>query len=209
MTHRRFFRAAAVLLMVSAPLFARDMPLGGTPVQRLREIADKEDVFVDIVGVRLPVPFTPEGRLSAEEVRVQRAAIAQAKAQLLRRHVRAKAVTDRTLSRIPYVVVSIGARELDDLIEDENVTSIEENISFTLMLSASGPLVGASQAYSAGWSGSGKAIAVLDSGFDTLHRSLRGALSEKPVSPRRTRRTDARAPARTGARRCSEPARPT
>ena len=75
---------------------------------------------------------------------------------------------------IPYVAMDVDAAALGALASDPEVVSIEENRLLKPMLEESIPLVGAPQAWSQGFSGSGQTVAILDSGVDKNHRFLSG-----------------------------------
>ena len=75
---------------------------------------------------------------------------------------------------IPYVAMEVDAAALEALAADPEVVSIEEDKLLKPMLEESAPLVGAPQAWSQGFSGSGQTIAILDTGVDKNHRFLSG-----------------------------------
>ena len=75
---------------------------------------------------------------------------------------------------IPYVAMEVDAAALEALAADPEVVSIEEDKLLKPMLEESIPLVGAPQAWSQGFSGSGQTIAILDTGVDQDHPFLRG-----------------------------------
>ena len=75
---------------------------------------------------------------------------------------------------IPYLAMEVDAAALEALASDPEVVSIEEDKLLKPMLEESVPLVGAPQAWSQGFSGSGQTIAILDSGVDKDHRFLAG-----------------------------------
>ena len=75
---------------------------------------------------------------------------------------------------IPYVAMEVDAAALGALASDPEVVSIEEDSLLKPMLEESVPLVGAPQAWSQGFSGSGQTVAILDSGVDKDHPFLRG-----------------------------------
>ena len=75
---------------------------------------------------------------------------------------------------IPYVAMEVDAAALGALAADPEVVSVEEDKLLKPMLEESTPLVGAPQAWSQGFSGSGQTIAILDTGVDKDHRFLRG-----------------------------------
>ena len=75
---------------------------------------------------------------------------------------------------IPYLAMEVDAAALGALASDPEVVSIEEDKLLKPMLEESVPLVGAPQAWSHGFSGSGQTIAILDTGVDKNHRFLSG-----------------------------------
>ena len=75
---------------------------------------------------------------------------------------------------IPYLAMEVDAVALGALASDPEVFSIEEDSLLKPMLEESVPLVGAPQAWSQGFSGSGQTIAILDTGVDKDHPFLRG-----------------------------------
>lgn len=75
---------------------------------------------------------------------------------------------------IPYLAMEVNAGALEALASDPEVVSIEEDRLLKPMLEESVPLVGAPQAWSQGFSGSGQTIAILDTGVDKSHRFLAG-----------------------------------
>ena len=75
---------------------------------------------------------------------------------------------------IPYVAMEVDAAALGALASDPEVVSVEEDSLLKPMLEESVPLVGAPQAWSQGFSGSGQTVAILDSGVDKNHRFLAG-----------------------------------
>ena len=75
---------------------------------------------------------------------------------------------------IPYLAMEVDAGALEALASDPEVVSIEEDKLLEPKLEESIPLVGAPQAWSQGFSGSGQTIAVLDTGVDKDHRFLAG-----------------------------------
>ncbi len=82
----------------------------------------------------------------------------------------------RRFKYIPYLAMEVDAAALEALASDPEVVSIEEDKLLKPMLEESGPLVGAPQAWSQGFSGSGQTIAILDTGVDKDHAFLRGKM---------------------------------
>ena len=75
---------------------------------------------------------------------------------------------------IPYLAMEVDAAALEALDSDPGVVSIEEDKLLKPKLEESIPLVGAPQAWSQGFGGSGQTIAILDTGVDKTHRFLAG-----------------------------------
>ena len=80
----------------------------------------------------------------------------------------------RRFKYIPFLAMEVDAAALEALASDPEVVSVEEDKLLKPMLEESVPLVGAPQAWSQGFSGSGQTVAILDSGVDKDHAFLRG-----------------------------------
>jgi subtilisin family serine protease len=80
----------------------------------------------------------------------------------------------QALDTLPYFTADVDATSLAELAASPLVGSIEEDVARPMTLSQSVPLVGAPQAWDAGYSGAGWTIAILDSGVDGTHPFLAG-----------------------------------
>ena len=80
----------------------------------------------------------------------------------------------RRFKYIPFLAMEADAAALEALASDPEVASIEEDKLLKPKLEESIPLVGAPQAWSQGFGGSGQTIAILDTGVDRDHSFLRG-----------------------------------
>ena len=100
--------------------------------------------------------------------------VAQAQRALLGRMSGHNVSSVRRFNYIPFLAMEVDAAALEALASDPEVLSIEEDKLLKPMLEESVPLVGAPQAWSQGFSGSGQAIAILDTGVDKDHSFLRG-----------------------------------
>ncbi len=139
----------------------------------LRTVAEKQGHIRVIVGLR--APFTPEGDLADDQARAsQRQAIALARDAVLRAVVGTQTTVLASFDTIPYLAVRTNADGLEALLADDGVMSLHEDVPQPPALATSVPLVGGTAAYTAGYTGLGQTIAVLDSGVDGTHAFLSG-----------------------------------
>ncbi|MEM8559636.1 MAG: S8 family serine peptidase, partial [Bacteroidota bacterium] len=141
---------------------------------RLTAIAQERGVVPVIV--RLDVPFLPEGRLFATDVRQQRARLAERRDQVLST-LAANGVTVERVKRyktVPVVALSVTAEGLRFLAASPLVRFVEEDEIVRPNLAESTALIGAPAAWSSGYTGAGQAVAVLDTGVDGSHPFLQG-----------------------------------
>jgi subtilisin len=125
------------------------------------------------VIVTLAVGFRPEGTLSAPATTNQRQAIQQAQTSLLSRYSGQVSLVTR-FQTVPLVVVIVDAAGLQALDSDPSVVWIEEDVAQPPTLAESTAIVGAPAAWSSGYTGSGQAVAILDTGVDRLHSFFGG-----------------------------------
>lgn len=141
------------------------------PVQALAEARTRGTTRV-IVG--LNIGFTPEPVLDAAAVSIQRASIAQAQINVLGRVARVNPSSVRRFTYIPFLAVEVDEADLVNLAASPDVSSIELDAVVGPALAESTPLVGATKAWAAGFTGSGWTVAVLDTGIDSTHPFLSG-----------------------------------
>ena len=144
------------------------------------------------VIVHLSTEFAPEGRLSRPEVANQRADIASTQAGLQRDLQGTGYRTLREYDTIPFIALDVSSQALRAAQRSPHVTGIvedslaqpsqdkeaSEDLSSPL-LAQSSPLVQASEMWTAGYTGSGQVIAVLDTGVDRMHPFLSGKVVEE------------------------------
>jgi subtilisin family serine protease len=136
-------------------------------LQKLSEKAQKKGIVSVIVKVR--AAFRPEGLISsAAEALAQRKVIEEAQDQMLA-WLRYVPFTLKRYKYLPYIAVSVDATGLEQLQASSEALDISENTSLRLTLSESLPRVGAPRAWAGNFKGTGKTIAVLDSGVDKNH----------------------------------------
>jgi subtilisin len=126
------------------------------------------------VIVGLDVAFTPESFLGAPAVQLQRASIARVQSAVLSRVLRAKPSTVRRFSYIPFLALEVDESDLQVLAASPDVTDIQLDTVAEATLAQSTPLIGATKAWAAGYTGAGWTVALIDTGVDSSHPFLAG-----------------------------------
>ncbi len=186
------FRIAAVICGISIPLTifaeppktstrylfrqpnASDAPTirDGTPIDVLLGKASEHPISV-MVGLKLNRDWIPEGYLSAAAVKDQRAAIEAAAAKFAEKY-SDKKLDLRTFTPLRFVGITADVDLLQRLDLDDAITSIEFDSVGSPGLRQSAPLVNAPTAWTAGYTGAGQTVAIIDSGVDKTHPFLSG-----------------------------------
>lgn len=130
-----------------------------------------------MVIVGLDTGFTPEGALDSAAVDSQRAGIAAAQTRVLAGLEAPESVTQ--YETIPFVAMSVTPDDLATLLDLPGVTSITEDVPVPPSLSESIPLINANRSWNRGVDGSGRAVAVLDSGALVNHVAFRGSIASE------------------------------
>lgn len=141
-------------------------------INRLKKIASDRGSVHLIVGLR--TRFTPEGNLSVSQRAAQRAEIARAQSAIISRIASLKQRPPKLFTFIPFMAIEANSTELASLLKLSEVISIEEDRVAAPVDAASDAIVGATTAWSTGFSGLGQVIAILDSGVDKNHPHLAG-----------------------------------
>lgn len=141
------------------------------PAELLQRAQDEGQVRV-IVGLR--ASFQPEGLLTRAAAQTQRAAIARAQTSLLSRLAGVRFGNVKRFALMPYLALEIDAAGLARLAELPDVVSLQEDQLRRPSLAESVPLIGAPAAWASGFSGTGQAVAILDTGVDKTHPFLAG-----------------------------------
>ena len=125
--------------------------------------------------------LVPEGRLpTSAAVAAQRADIASARAQVLSRLQGRDYTVVREFDAIPYVALEVGPDALAELAAAAfYVQRVVEDARYEPVLFQSVPRIGADQAWSAGYDGTGMTIAIIDTGVDKNHPFLAGKVVEE------------------------------
>ena len=138
----------------------------------LRTRAEKLGHVRVIVGLR--TPFTPEGDLSVTDRDAQRRGIVATRKRVVDAVAGTQSDVVGEFDTIPYVSLRATTAGVAALLRSADVISLHEDVPMAPTLAQSGPLVGAVAAATAGYSGSGQAVAILDSGVETTHAFLTG-----------------------------------
>lgn len=134
-----------------------------------------------IVGVR--TAFVPEGYLGGPaEVAAQREAMHAAVDGAMGRAAAAGVLVGRRFETIPFFTATVNGSALAALAALEEIASIELDAMDRPFLAQSVPLVNAPAAWSAGHTGAGWNVSILDTGVDKAHVFLQNGMQPKVVS---------------------------
>jgi len=128
-----------------------------------------------IVGLKTEVQ--PEGNLMQAERARQLQKIKEDQTGFLNRHQQGQQIEKiKQFKTIPFLAFEAKASALEQMQTDAQILSIEEDALAEPTLAESTALVGATTSWSSGFSGSGLAVAVLDTGVDKNHPFLSGKI---------------------------------
>ena len=147
----------------------------------LREQALREGRVRVIAEMRLPSGApVPEGLLSGAALSVQRSDIAGARGQILSRLAGRTHRVLRQYSSVPLVALDVGPDALSEL--EASAPWVRRVVIDTInapTLPESVPLIGANQAWSKGYDGTGVMVAIVDTGVEASHPFLAGKVVEE------------------------------
>jgi subtilisin family serine protease len=127
------------------------------------------------VIVKLATAFRAEGEWSsAHDVIRQRTAIAQGQARLLSTLLRHHITDVKQFNFMPYLAMTVDEAVLMELMNHQEIILIFKDELLPPALAESVPLIQADDVWAAGISGTGWAVAILDSGVDQTHPLMRG-----------------------------------
>ncbi len=162
-------RVVVFVAFVAVPSTARAQPTIANEV--IAEI-NRAGAAQVIVGVELP-SYSVEGAMSAPEVAAQMLAIRSTVDAVLA-NVPLGLVVGHRYQRIPFFSARVDGDALAALAQTPGVLTIEADLPEVGGLAESVPLVNAPAAWSAGSTGAGWKVAVLDTGVQTNHPFLAG-----------------------------------
>ncbi len=133
-------------------------------------VAQAEAAGTVRILVQLDLPFRPEGELDGTmAVRSQQLGIDGLQESVLDGLAETNTAVIAAYKYIPYLALEVDAAALETLATLPQVAAIEEDVAVPPSLSSSVPVIGGDQAWAAGYTGAGQAVAILDTGVDTDH----------------------------------------
>jgi len=154
---------------------------GNIVLPEVRERARREGRVRVIAEMRLPAgQHVPEGLLSGAALNVQRRDIAGVRGQILARLAGRTHHVLRQYSSVPLIALEVGPDALTELEASSLlVRRVVEDTLNAPTLPQSVPLIGADQAWSRGFDGSGMVVAIVDTGVEVTHPFLAGKVVEE------------------------------
>lgn len=140
----------------------------------LAEAGNKPVPIIVRLSLGLDRPFTPEGRLSGPQSSNQRGNIREVRERVLERLGDNGVSNIKTFDTVPLVAITVSQRALQRLLRDPEIVDIQIDEAEPPLLDSSIPVMGIDDAWTAGFTGSGWTVAVLDTGVDNDHAFFGG-----------------------------------
>ncbi len=160
-----------VLVIASlAALQTQAAPPAQVPPE-LQDLVAKVQEYGSVrVIVGLNVSFQPEGTLAGPlAVRTQRQLIDVVQDSVMQKMAGTNTTLIAEFKYIPYIAVAVDADALARLAALPETTTFQEDVPSPPALASSIPVIGADNAWLAGYTGSGQTVAILDTGVDKTH----------------------------------------
>ena len=171
--------AAALPEAPDARLGAIDLRAQRPKAEAIEEIAAHAAKHGSVrVILGLPLRFVPEGSLASREAGDQRRVIALAQERVLADLPGVQEVIHR-YATIPYMAVVLDAAGVEGLKEQKAVASAHLDRERAAALGSTTPIIGATTAADRGFTGTGQTIAILDTGVESGHPFLAGAVVDE------------------------------
>lgn len=126
------------------------------------------------VIVTLKVPFAPEGKLDLGVAATQRSEIATAQQSVERSVPRRERAKVHSYETIPFMAMELDLEQLDAVLSSPEVVDVREDLDLKAFLNESVPFIRANENWTSGYTGSGKAVVVIDNGVQKTHPFLSG-----------------------------------
>ncbi|HCY62413.1 MAG TPA: peptidase S8 and S53 subtilisin kexin sedolisin [Oxalobacteraceae bacterium] len=134
----------------------------------------RQDGSVRLI-VTLRTPAQPEHQLKTAQIQSQRKNLIAAQDAFLKRITKLGGVAHKRFDTLPYVVINADSSALAHLLAHAtDVASIQEDALLQQSLAESVPLIGSDKAWTAGATGTGQTVAIIDTGVDSTHPFLAG-----------------------------------
>lgn len=150
----------------------RSGPSRGRLLRRVREDGQLR------VIVEVDVPVVPEKTLSPSAVQAQRQRI-EAVQQRVVSAVRPRTSSVWTSDYVPFLVLTVDEEGLRRLLDRDDVVRVVEDTADPLHLDTSTELIGATEAWSMGYTGQGQTVVILDTGISVDHPFLEDSVVQE------------------------------
>ena len=152
-------------------------PLREETFARLIDSAKASGTVRVIVG--LNTSFQPEGNLSNPDMARQRQDIKSAQQDFLADYQTLRGASVKQFEYIPFLAFETDAATLERMQNDPRISSLEEDVVDSPHLTESTGIVGATTAWTSGFTGAGQNVAVLDTGVAKGHSFLTGKVASE------------------------------